>query len=79
MDKLITFLLARLKEPSSWAALGANVVTGGILSPERHPKYWVMIGVLCAMAGAGMSERSAPVTAAAQPSQPATHYVPAPK
>ena len=79
MEKLLAFLLARSKEPSTWAALSANLVTGGILSPERHPKYWVMIGVLCAMAGASMSERSEPAPAAALPSQPATHYVPAPK
>jgi hypothetical protein len=65
-----SFLLARSKEPSTWAALGTILVTGGILSPEGHQRYLVIIGALCAIAGAGMVERGAPATTTIVPAAP---------
>lgn len=73
MDKLIAFVMARLKEPSTWAALGTLLVTGGILSADAHQKYLVMIGALCAIAGAGMSERSAAIPSAQSPAAPSSN------
>lgn len=68
MEKLLPFLLARLKEPSSWAALGGLLVTVGVLNPGAYQKYIVIVGGILGIFGFAMPENSAaPVPQATNP------------
>lgn len=67
MDKFIAFLIARVKEPSSWAALGGLLVTVGVLNPGTQQKYLLIVGGIMSVLGFAMPEQGKPPVATPPP------------
>jgi hypothetical protein len=65
LNKVLLYILARAKEPSTWAALGALLMAYGVIDAER---WAVWLGVISALIGVGMPERgNAPAAPPAPP------------